>query len=84
MLEMKDMTENESRAYLNYDANLVYKYKLRIITARVVIKKKGLQVFLEQPPETGESGLILELPIDERTEIYRFIERSVIACIWDR
>ena len=39
MLEIKDMTEKESRDYLNYDSNLVYKYKIRIMILDILIKK---------------------------------------------
>lgn len=73
MLEIKDMTEEENRKYLNYDANLLYKYKCKVGMVRIMIKECGLQVYLSQ--EKQEKSLLC-IPLDERREIYRFMEKN--------
>lgn len=77
MLELKEMTEKESRDYLNYDANLVYKYMIKIMIARMVIKQYGLQAYMgNEEIVTDKESKWLEVPIDERREIYRFMEKN--------
>lgn len=77
MLEIKDQTEKESRHYLNYDANLVYKYKLKTIIVRLAIEEYGLQVYMgEEELETDKEDWLLKISIDERRDIYRFMERN--------
>ena len=77
MLEIKDMTEEENRKYLNYDANLVYKYKLRVMIARITIEEYGLQVYLgKEEPMFDKEDPLLAIPLAERKEIYGFIEKN--------
>lgn len=76
MLEQKEQTENESRSYLTYDANLLFKYKMKIIIARYMIEKYGVQVFLGEEPTVDETDNLLDFSIDKRKEIYRFMERN--------
>lgn len=77
MLELKDMTEKESRDYLNYDANLVYKYKIRIMILNILIKKYGFQEFMEQEKMLlDKEDKVLNIPFDKKREIYRFMMRN--------
>lgn len=77
MLEIKDMTEEERRKYINYNVNLVNKYKMLIIIVRFTIKEHGLQVFLgQEDTEIHKENMMLKIPIDERRDIYRFMERN--------
>lgn len=75
MLELK-----ENRKDSNYDANLVWNYKIEIRMARHTIKKYGLQVFLgqEDPPADKKDMMmgLMNIPVDERRDIYNFMERN--------
>lgn len=75
MLEQKDKTEKEWREYRNYNANLVFQYKIQIMMARYEIEKHGLQVFRGQEEVIADKGnKVLEIPLDIRQEIYRFMD----------
>lgn len=77
MLELKDMTEKESRDYLNYDANLVYKYKIRIMILDILIKKYGFQEVMEQEePVLDKEDKVLNISLGEKRDIYRFMKRN--------
>lgn len=77
MLELRDMTEKESRDYLNYDTNLVFKYKMRIMIIGFAIKKYGVKAFLEQEELSHDKeDKVFNIPLDKRRDIYRFMERN--------
>lgn len=76
MLELKDKTEKECRDYINSNANLVFKYMMLVMTVSFAIEKYGLQMYLGlEELEIDKEYRWLDIPIDERRDIYRFMER---------
>lgn len=74
MLESKDMSEKEKRSYLNYDRDLIFKYKIRLIIENYAIKEYKKQLLSGQ---TKNATLFkyAETSSDKRKELFEFIKK---------
>lgn len=79
MLESKDMSEKEKRSYLNYDRDLIFKYKIRLIIENYAIKEYKKQLLSGQT-KNATFFKYAETSSDKRKELFelQFAERNYI------
>lgn len=67
MLELYEMTEEEGRHYLKYDANLIFKYVIKIMIVKIAIEKYGFREYMEQEaPVLDKEDSCFNIPFDRK------------------
>ena len=76
MLEQKEIYGDEKRKYLDYEANLIFKYEMIFIVATTEIRMHGLSVFLRQEDCPNFKSTFSNASIEEIMEINSLIEHN--------